>query len=129
MIKSVKGSTHIEQHKNSIVFSISHYQQSVKYAKDGGLGAVTTSVHPLNLGMQIVCVEVYLQLVGNRSLKDLGQIGLVGHRTVVTEDLGVKIFIIIVIFYFLFVFINGLTTAFLKALGTVPDARLRVTVF
>ena len=74
MIKSVKGSTHIEQYKNSIVSSISHYQQIVKYAKDSRLGAMTTSVRRLKLDMQTVCVEVSLQLVGNRSLKDLGQI-------------------------------------------------------
>jgi len=91
VIKSVKGSTQIQQHKNSVVSSISHYQQIVRYAKDGRLGAMTTSVRRLKLNMQTVCVEVCLQLVGNRSLKDLGQIGSVGHRTVVTEDLGVKI--------------------------------------
>ena len=90
MIKSVKGSTQIEQHKNSIVSSINPYQQIVKYAKEGRLGAMTTSVRRLKLDMQTVCVEVCLQLVGNRSLKDLGQIGWVRHRTVVTEDLGVK---------------------------------------
>ena len=61
--------------QESIVSSISHYQQIVKYAKEGRLGAVTMSVRRLKLDMQIVCVEVYLQLVGNHSLKDLGQIG------------------------------------------------------
>ena len=75
MIKSVKGSTQIQQHKNSIVSSISHYQKIVRYAKEGRLGAMTTSVRRLKLNMQTVCVRVCLQLVGNRSLKDLGQIG------------------------------------------------------
>ena len=75
VIKSVKGSTQTEQHKNSIVSSINHYQQIVKYAKEGRLGAMTTSVRRLKLDMQTVCVEVCLQLVGNRSLKDLVQIG------------------------------------------------------
>ena len=75
VIKSVKGSTQIQQHKNSVVSSISHYQQIVRYAKDGRLGAMTTSVRRLKLNMQTVCVEVCLQLVGNRSLKDLGQMG------------------------------------------------------
>ena len=80
----------IEQYKNSIVSSISHYQQIVKYAMEGRLGAMNTSVRRLKLDMQTVFVEVCLQLVSNRSLKDLGQIGYFGHRTVVTEDLGVK---------------------------------------
>ena len=75
VIKCVKGSTQIEQHKKSIVSSINHYQQIVKYAKEGRLGATTTSVRRLKLDMQTVCVEVYPQLVGNRPLKDLGQIG------------------------------------------------------
>ena len=75
VIKSVKGSTQIEQHKNSIVSSISNYQQIGKYAKEGRLGGMPTSVRRLKLDMQTVCVEVCLQLVGNRSLKDLGQIG------------------------------------------------------
>ena len=75
VIKSVQGSTQIEQHKDSIVSSISHYQQIVKYATEGRLSAMTTSVRLLKLDMQTVCVKVYLQLVGNRSLKDLGQIG------------------------------------------------------
>ena len=75
VIQSVKGSTQIQQHKNSIVSSINHYQQIVKYAKEGCLSAMTTSVRRLKLDMQTVCVEVSLQLVGNRSLKDLGQIG------------------------------------------------------
>ena len=75
VIKSVKGSTQIEQYKKNIVSSISHYQQIIKYAKEGRLGAMTTSVRRLKFDMQTVCVEVYLQLVGNRSLKDLGQIG------------------------------------------------------
>ena len=73
VIKNVKGSTQIQQHKNSIVSSINHYQQIVKYAKEGCLSAMTTSVRRLKLDIQTVCVEVYL--VGNRSLKDLGQIG------------------------------------------------------
>ena len=75
MIKSVKGGTQVEQYKKSIASSINRYQQIVKYAKEGRFGAVTTSVRRLKLGMQTVCVEVCLQLVGNRSLKDLGQIG------------------------------------------------------
>ena len=75
VIESVKGSTQIHQHKNSIVSSITHYQQIVKYAKEGRLGAMSTSVRRLKLDMQTVCVEVCLQLVGNRSLKDLGQLG------------------------------------------------------
>ena len=70
MIKSVKGSTQIQQHENSIVSSINHYQQIVKYAKEGCLSAMTTSVRRLKLDMQTVCVEVFLQLVGNRSLKE-----------------------------------------------------------
>ena len=49
VIESVKGSTQIQQHKNSIVSSISRYQQIVKYAKEGRLGAVTTSVRRLKL--------------------------------------------------------------------------------
>ena len=99
MIESVKGSTQIQQYKKSIVSSISHYQQIVKCAKDGRLGAMTTYVRRLKPDKQTVCVEVCLQLVGNRSLKDLGQLGFVGHRAVVTEDLGVKIF-------FFFFFLN-----------------------
>ena len=75
VIESVKGSTQIEQHKNSIVSSINHCQQIVMCAKDGRMCALTTSVRRVKLDMQIVCVEVYLQLVGNRSLRDLGQIG------------------------------------------------------
>ena len=75
VIKNVKGSTQIKQCKNSIVSSIKHYQQIVQYAKEGRLGAMTMSVRRLKLDMQTVCVEVCLQLVGNRSLKDLGQIG------------------------------------------------------
>ena len=75
VIKSVKGSTQIQQHENSIVSSINHYQQIVKYAKEGCLSAMTMSVRRLKLDMQTVCVEVCLQLVSNRSLKDLGQIG------------------------------------------------------
>ena len=74
MIKSVKGSTQIDQYKNGIVSSIDHYQQIVKYVKEGRLGAMTTSVRRLKLDNLTVCVEVCLQLVGNRSLKDLGQI-------------------------------------------------------
>ena len=66
VIKSVKGSTQIEQYKSSIVSSTNHYQQIVKYA-------MTTSVRRLNLDMQTVSVEVCLQLVGKRPLKDLGQ--------------------------------------------------------
>ena len=68
VIKSVKGSTHIEQNKNSIGSSINHYQQIVQYEKEGRLGAMTTSVRRLKLDVQTVCVEVCLQLVGNRSL-------------------------------------------------------------
>ena len=75
VIKNVNGSTQIEQHKNSIVSSINHYQQIVKYAKEGRLCAMTTSVRRLKLEEQTVCVEVCLQLVGNCSLKDLAQIG------------------------------------------------------
>ena len=75
VIESVKGSSQIQQHKKSIVSSINHYQQIVKYAKEGRLGAMITSVRRLKLDMQTVCVEVCLQMVGNRSLEDLGQIG------------------------------------------------------
>ena len=100
MIESVKGSTQIQQYKKSIVSSISHYQQIVKCAKEGRFGAMTTYVRRLKPDKQTVCVELCLQLVGNRSLKDLGQLGFVGHRAVVTEDLGVKIF------YFIFYFLN-----------------------
>ena len=44
VIVSVKGSTQIQQHKKSIVSSINHYQQIVKYAKESCLSAMTTSV-------------------------------------------------------------------------------------
>ena len=44
VIKSVKGSTQIQPFKKSIVSSINHYQQTVKYAKEGRRGAVTMSV-------------------------------------------------------------------------------------
>ena len=47
-----QGSTQIQQHKNSIVSSINHYQQIVKYAKEGCLSAMTTSVRRLKLDMQ-----------------------------------------------------------------------------
>ena len=75
VIKSVKGSSQIQQYKRNTASSISHYQLSVTYAKDGRLGAVTMSVRRLKLDMQTVCVEVCLQLVGNRSLEDLGHVG------------------------------------------------------
>ena len=49
MIKSVKGSTQIQPFKKSIVSSINHYQQIVKYAEEGRLDAVTMSVRRLKL--------------------------------------------------------------------------------
>jgi len=78
VIESVKGSTQIQQYKKSIVSSISHYQQIVKCAKEGRFGAMTTYVRRLKPDKQTVCVELCLQLVGNLSLKDLGQLGFVG---------------------------------------------------
>ena len=44
VMESVRGSTHIQK---SVVPSTSHCQQIVKYATEGRLGAVTTSMGPL----------------------------------------------------------------------------------
>ena len=49
VIKSVKGSTQIQPFKKSIVSSINHYQQIVKYAEEGRRDAVTMSVRRLKL--------------------------------------------------------------------------------
>ena len=100
---------------------VSHYQQIVKYAKEGCLSAMTTSVRRLKLDMQNrLCRGV--PAAGRQPLSQGSWTNRVGwtpdgsYREPRGQDLA-------------FFFINGLTTAFLKAIGTVPDVRLRLTVF
>ena len=52
---------------------------------------MATSIRQLKLDMQIVGVYMRLQLIRNCFLQDLGQVGQVRHRAVVTEDFRVMV--------------------------------------
>ena len=81
---------------------------------------MTTSVHQLKLHVQVVSVQTCLWLISNFSLKDLGQVQQVWHWAVVTEDLGVQSWLLD----------QGFNKCFAwETLGTVPDSRLRMTIY
>ena len=74
MIDSVERGAKIQQNKKSFVSPVDHRQQVIEYAKKGGVSAMATSIRRLKLGVQIVCVYMCLQLIGNCSLEDLGHV-------------------------------------------------------
>ena len=56
---------------------------------------MVTSIRKLKLHVEVASVQMRLQLISNRSLKDLRHVRPVRHRAVVSEDLGVHVWLLV----------------------------------